>query len=166
MKGSSWQWWSDICHKRCWVAAGFTECTCQVRVTPQETLIIPIGLACNNHYAWMQESVQQKRPEFALSLLRVIFTTTPMPESALLSALTEDIVLWLSLHQQSSTRQQASGSHAGPPAQQQGEQAVSLDTGRSGLDRQGSYTEVALATPAPTDTVSNKIFSAKGTGIS
>lgn len=99
--------------------------------------------------------MQQQRPEFALSLLRVIFTTTPMPESALLSALTEDLVLGLLLRQQGSTKQEPSGSHAGNPAEQQGERAASLDTGRNGLNRQGSYTEVALAIPIPTDTVSN-----------
>ena len=113
----------------------------------------------------MQESTQQQRPEFALSLLRVIFTTTPMPDSALLSALTEDIVLGLLLRQQGSTKQEPSSSHAGPPTQQQGERAASLDTGRDGLDRQGSYTEVALAIPVPTETVSNENLSAKGTGL-
>ena len=113
----------------------------------------------------MQEATQQQRPEFALSLLRVIFTTTPMPESALLSALTEDIVLGLLLRQRGATRQEPSGSHAGPPKQEQGEWAASLDSDRNGLDRQGSYTEVALAIPVPTDTVSNKKLSANRTGI-
>lgn len=121
----------------------------------QDTFIIPSCFACYNHELWVQESMQQQRPEFALSLLRVIFTTTPMPESALLSALTEDLVLGLLLRQQGSTKQEPSGSHAGNPAEQQGERAASLDTGRNGLNRQGSYTEVALAIPIPTDTVSN-----------
>ena len=109
--------------------------------------------------------MQQQRPEFALSLLRVIFTTTPMPESTLLCALTEDIVLGLLLRQQGSTKQEPSGSHAGPPREQQGERAASLDTGRNGLDRQSSYTEVALAIPVPTDTVSNMRLQLRGLAL-
>ena len=88
-----------------------------------------------------------------------------MPASALLSAMTEDIVLGLLLRQQGSTKQEPSGSHAGPPRQEQGERAASLSTGRNDLDRQGSYTEAALASPIPTDTVSNKSLSAQTTGI-
>lgn len=111
------------------------------------------------HSLLMQESTQQQRPEFALSLLRVIFTTNLMPESPLLCALTEDILLGLLLRQQGSSRPEPSGSHAGPARQGQGEQAASLHSGsRHGLDRQGSYTEVALATPIVTDIVSNKNF--------
>ncbi|KAL3140229.1 hypothetical protein ABBQ38_004504 [Trebouxia sp. C0009 RCD-2024] len=95
------------------------------------------------------ESSQQQRPDFALSLLRVIFTTTPMPESPLLCALTEDILLGLLLRQQGFLGQAPTASSAGAGGQgDHGRQ----DTGKDGLDRQGGYTEVALATPTPTDT--------------
>lgn len=113
----------------------------------------------------MQEATQQQRPEFALSLLRVIFTTNLMPESPLLCALTEDIVLGLLLRQQGSSRPKPSGSQVGQARQGQREQPASLHSGsRHGLDRQGSYTEVALATPIVTDTVSNKNLSCNQAG--
>ena len=77
-----------------------------------------------------------------------------MPESPLLCALTEDILLGLLLRQQGSTGQAPTASRAGVGGQEQGDHGR-RDTGKDGLDRQGSYTEVALATPIPTDTVGN-----------
>lgn len=76
-----------------------------------------------------------------------------MPESPLLCALTEDILLGLLLRQQGSLGGQAptaSSARAGGQGDH-GRQG----TGKDGLDRQGDYTEVALATPIPTDTVGN-----------
>lgn len=98
----------------------------------------------------LQESTQQRRPDFALSLLRVIFTLTPLPIMPLLSALTEDIVLGLLLRQQGTSRELPAALDTG--AQQQSGGAASHDS--DGLDRHGSYTEVSLATPIPNDTVS------------
>lgn len=75
-----------------------------------------------------------------------------MPESPLLCALTEDILLGLLLRQQGFLGQAPTASSAGAGGQgDHGRQ----DTGKDGLDRQGGYTEVALATPTPTDTVGN-----------
>ena len=98
----------------------------------------------------VQESTQQQQPDFALSLLRVIFTLTPLPASPLLFALTEDILLGMLLRQQGSGSHKPSTMHEGAPEQLSG--AVSHDS--DSLARHGSYTEVSLATPIPTDTVS------------
>lgn len=77
-----------------------------------------------------------------------------MPESPLLWALTEDILLGLLLRQQGSVGQAPTALSAGAGGQEQGGHARQ-DTGKDGLNRQGSYTEVALATPIPTDMVGN-----------
>ncbi len=62
----------------------------------------------------------------------------------------EDLVLGLMLRQQGSTTQQPS--RAG--AVQQGASGQREGSDREGMTRQGSYTEVQLGTPMPTDTVS------------
>ena len=113
----------------------------------------------------LQEAAQQQQqPDFALCLLRVIFTSTTMPESPLLSALTEDTVLGLLLRQQGSSGQTTTNLDASNIGTTSGELMTSQHSSREGLERQGSYTEVALATPIPTDTVRPQTQCAVTTG--
>ena len=75
----------------------------------------------------LQEAAQQEKPEVALCLLRVTFTTDPWSPTPISAALTEDLILGLLLRRQS---------HASNAA-------------RASFTRQGSYTEMQLGVPVP-----------------
>lgn len=116
-----------------------------VKAVPLPNLTVPI-----------QGSAQRQPPEFAMSILRVMFTTTALPESPVKAALADDLVLGLLLRRQVSGRQQPSEAVA--MALQEGTLGASQDSGQDAMVRQSSYTEMQLATPIPTETVSFQNF--------
>jgi len=68
--------------------------------------------------------------------------------------LTEDLLLGLLLWRQGSSRQQPLRPQTGPLQRDPGSLGQHWEPVRDGLARQGSYTEVQLGTPQPTETVS------------
>ena len=113
----------------------------------------------------MQESAQQHKPDFALSLLRVIFSTSPMPASPLAHTLTEDLILGQLLKRQRNPPSRPPGGGLGLPAQQAAA-GVSQEAGsRDGLARQDSYSEVQLATPIPADSTVSALDTLQQPGL-
>ena len=114
-------------------------------------------MAVKNHvklHVAMQESAQHHKPEFALSLVRVILSTSPMPDSPLAHALTEDLVLSRLLQRQGHPPSRPSGAALGLPSQQAAASVTQEAGSGDVLARQDSYSEVQLATPTPAETVS------------